>query len=148
MMLVKEFSDTYGVSTASVYTHKCLYSPEWIIEQGTTCIVDEKYLLKIQDYRRKLWLCAHDYYYYFTYVLEVSQFKIAEIISEYFDESHRSWNMYLHKDLFQNIEKSLVDIKISTKLSKFIEFAEISIGLVHNKKRNNKEYLKRLKDMK
>lgn len=148
LITVPEFSALYGISVNNVYVMIHNDAREWIHRKDGKYMIDIEYLTEHQLYSKKLWLSSHDYYYYFTYVLGIKQFKLARIISEYFDESLYSWNEFFSNTLFKVVEKQITNTKISEQLLKFAEFSEIYIKKIHTRIRKNDKYKNLLNDLK
>lgn len=144
---VMEFSKLYGVSEKNIYSMSKKNSPEWIKKIGSTLMIDSEYLIEHQEWSRSLWLMAHDYYYYFTYVMQVPQFVLAQVIAEFYDDSISSWSQFMQIRLFNYTEKSLIHLSVPQKLIMFVELSEILIKKLHIRLRSNKKYQCYLRDM-
>jgi len=144
---VQHFSKLYDIPETNIHVLRHNHNPEWIMKiNGRTCI-DEDYLIDHQRYAKKIWLSAHDYYYYFTHVLQLKQYFLAKVIAEFFEENRESWNEYMRNGLFKTIEKSMISTNIPKQLLKFVEFSEIFIKKLHVRLRKQKKYQDYLGDM-
>lgn len=144
---VKEFSELYNVSEVNVHVIRFHKNPSWIKVVNKRTIIDVQYLLEHQEWQKKLWLSAHDYYFYFTHVFQVSQNFFSKIIAEFYDESYRSWYDFMQTGLFKTIEKSLIHTNISSQLLKFVEFCELFIPKLNRRFTTSEAFWDNYKDM-
>jgi hypothetical protein len=87
--------------------------------------VDEKYFLRRVEFKKKVWLQSHDFYFW------LSKHFIDNHIARLFaimdgDDSDRAvnvWNMFLYKTLFYRVEGSILSYYISPTFWKFWRYA-------------------------
>ena len=147
MIPATKFCEKYNISTANIYAHHHNNVASWITKKDGNLFVDEEYLLHIQAERKRLWLLAHDYYFYFTYVLDVKPYTLAKSIAKKTNGSRHNWSTYLSESLFSPIVASFLNTTIAKYLTQFIAVCEEMIPTIHKKLRHDKEYQLRLKDM-
>lgn len=147
MIPVKQFCDKHSINSDTIYVMKCK-GATWAKKVGKDLLVDEAYLLDLQEYRKRLWLSAHEYYYYFTYVLDLSVMKISKMMSVELGTAVSSWNTYFCDALFTRVdEKRITDMYISERLEQFVKVSEEIIPQCHMRNIGDIGYKNRLKDM-
>ncbi len=147
-MTFREFCEEYDIDIQYIHYLNYIKRPKWIQNINEKKYIDDKYLLSVAKQRQHLWLCSHEYYYYFTYVIGMSASTLSRALSLAFDRKAETWNSYFSNGLFQINNVSLLNAKISEMLSEFIEFSEYAIPRTNRKFKKNKDYLEKLEDMK
>jgi len=144
---VKEFCEEHDASINSVYSIKNQNSEaEYIIEKNGVTYIDEEFLMNRADLQQKLWVLSHDYYYYYTYVLDITQNRLAQILEKKVGGTYASWAVYL-STLFKIRKKSILSTRVPELTLKFVMFSEYIIPKAHTYRKNDEKYLQRLKDM-
>ena len=115
---VNEFADKYHVSVDNIYTQKHSGKlPESIFIKYTynTMFIEESFFLRRQAFKKKIWLKAHDNYYFLERHLNVWQMALMmEKASKI--GSQKSWNTWIKNFLFLIQEGGILHYKIQEKL--------------------------------
>jgi len=157
MIKAKKFEHKYDCTTQAVtqaiQAHKKKNNgeyPKWAIKQGKEIYVNEEYLLTFTTARKRLWIVAHDYFFFLTYVVGMSQSEIARKISHRTGYEQSNLTTYLSCDLFTAFNEKLLATFVSRYQIALIKYAESVIPHFHRLGLSGKidGYKKRLKDMK
>ena len=93
--------------------------------------IDEDFFIKRQEFRKKVWLQSHDYYYMLSYFLR--DYTMAKILSRYTGIKQTSWSSFLNKDLFSLawLDGSILNYKIPMKQWAFFRVTSFLVkGLI------------------
>jgi len=92
---------------------------KYIKKIGHRFDIDVKALIRRRDFHTKIWNLAHENY--FAIMEYIVPYKLAHILSKFFDKSVGSWNMFMYSKLFgsSHQDRSLLKYEIDDMLWAF-----------------------------
>ena len=123
--------------------------PKWVVKSKKDLFINEKFLEEYRDARKHIWITAHDYYYYLTYVVGLAQLQIAKRIAYETGFKVEALVSYLNNYLFASFNENILSTQFSIYQVVFMKYAERSIPHFHRLGicGNIDGYKERLKDM-
>jgi len=121
MILAKEFSELYDVSIKTIHTHNFTNNPH-IVKKGSRLYVDDKALLRRQEFRRKVYNETIKRYYE---LLDsgYNEYFIAIMLSKRYGYTPLNWVGVMNKTLFFDLDQhSLLVYKIPMRVWKMFKF--------------------------
>ena len=118
-----KFCETYGVSYHTLMRRLLDKQFKTLVVKDR--LITAKPLIRRQEFRKKVWLRSHDYYYKLSETLNDSM--IAEILMEYAGGSKQGWVVFMSDGLFSLAvdDMSILDYKISNNMWKFFRFSKV-----------------------
>ena len=147
MLNAKTFEEKYNLRYNHINVVLSTKKPHWIVKKGHSLYVDEEYLIKFQKNSKRLWLVAHDYYYYLSYVLQLTDTDISILMEKNSNSKLGTWKTFFNERLFKQQTYSIVNTSRSEMLETFIKVSEMYIPKFHKVRMKNRQYKNRLKDM-
>lgn len=133
----EEFALKYDVAANHIHVFKNDLKGEipkglFYYENKKKMYIDEEFFLRRKIFQHKIWLEAHDYYYFFSE--QVSDYAMAKIVAKYYDEKVANWSNYIHDYLFSYLQSSIFKYKVSKVLWKFYRAMKSIYREMHLKK--------------
>lgn len=96
-------------------------------------MIDEKFFIRRVGFKKRVWLEAHDFYYWLSKHLKDTQMSelLAKIDGDESQDCINNWNMFIHKTLFYRPESSVLVYKISPTLWKFWRYGRWIFNALH-----------------
>jgi len=118
---VGEFCDKYNCSINSIHAGKFngRYPPSvFKFLTARILLINENWFLRRVLFVRKVWLEAHDAYYFLTKHLSI--FELSTLLCKIDDsKTVESWNVFFNKSLFSPLNDNIVNVFMSMALYKF-----------------------------
>ena len=137
---VPEFSKEHNVSTNNIYVLKKSGSP-LIVKIGSNLYVDTDKLYLRKEFRHKIWLKSHEYYYDMMEYFK-TETRFAKWIYKYYpDIPYKSWVEFLHFQLFVMPQESIFSVRVPTRMWVFFRLCRV---VIRARDRREKRVYKRL----
>jgi len=121
----REFGNIYGQTQLnSLYVMRCkneIPTVAFALDKKTN-LVDVNFFVRRKKFQTKVWLEAHDNYFFLTRHMSASF--LSKLIFE-IDDTHTidSWNMFFHKTLFRSMKENILAYMIDGMLMKFYRYS-------------------------
>ncbi len=126
LLKLEEFSNKYEVSMDVLYMRKHKGDKYFHIVDKHIYI-DEEFILKRIEFRKKIKLQAQENYFFLTACLE--QRSVARLVEKYMGATINSWNCFMETSLFR-IDDIVLQYKISTQLWDFYKCSKALINSI------------------
>ena len=98
LLSASTFEDKYELPNSTVAQFKHSHGMVGMQKIGNTLYVDEKYFIRREEFRKKVWLQCHENYYAITE--HIKDANLAYILARYTGRSQDTWHTYMNQGLF------------------------------------------------
>lgn len=129
---MKNFCRMFDLNVETIEVAKCVgrLPAEMFSTDRHITLVDYKYAERRLEFRRKMWLQAHDLYYELMEIFE-SQLELSRVLSrlDCNNATSLTWNTWLSSSLFARIDDTGFILTPRAKDYKFVRFARWLLAL-------------------
>ena len=132
-MILKHFCVKYDITESNIAVTISKYPDSSISKaminrgRGRKCI-DEKYLTRRYEFRRRIWLKSHELYYLF--MEHISERKLSIYLAKVYENKIQDWIQFFQQRLFSlSSVESMLNTNINIFLWKFYRFATHFIAI-------------------
>ena len=119
MMSIASFCDLYGINEDAL--HQCKFNktlPASIFKKVKRLVyVDEKYIIRRYEFKRRIANICQDFYYYFNRYFSTST--IAYMLSKINGRSQAAWHDFMSNQLFQIADYTVLNFRVKPKMWEF-----------------------------